>query len=141
MSKDSYGSHPHRTANLDLSMLSQGDLQRLKDEIIERSRQSVDPHSRGFSPLMMATDDDPFQSIDDMTSRDWMESIDRIVTAISSGATRIGLSVVAAGSAIAASSILAASASSGIGLATLAIAGASGLLFAVSAAISAVRRE
>jgi hypothetical protein len=138
MSRRSDEPAPFRPQGLDLSTLSADEIHQLRDAIVDRARQTVDPHGTGFDMRMMGTDDDLFTT-DDMTMADWWTWVERVATAVSEGATRVGIGVIAAGGAIAASHMFGSPEGSRYASLTLGVSGAFALWFVASAAISATR--
>lgn len=88
----------------------------------------------------MTTDDELFNT-DDMTINDWWTWVERLSWAISDGATRVGIGLIAAGGAIAAAQMFGSPAGSQYAGLTLSVSGGFALWFVVSAAMSAVRRR
>ena len=140
MSRDTYASHPLRTKDLDLSRLSPDDMRELREAIMARARTFVDPNGIGFDAVMKASDDgDPYFNTDDVTFRDWWDWVQQVVRVIGEGSTRVGLGVMAAGGAIAASHMYTSQLGSQYAGLTLAVSAVLGTWFVVSAAVSAVR--
>jgi hypothetical protein len=139
MSRDSYASHPLREIAPDLSKMSQEELDKLRDMVMERARNTMDPNGLGLDVLMQTTDDSSWFSTDDVSFRDWMDWVQQTIRVISDSATRIGAGILAAGGAVAASNLYATEAGSRFAGATLALSAAFGLWFVASAVGSALR--
>lgn len=118
---------------------TRADLDDLKDKILAGARKKVDPDGVGFDALMMTTDDGDFFSTDDVTFGEWWTWVERVSSVISQAASRLGLGIMAAGSAIAAAQMFNSQAGAQYGKATLAVSGLLGGWFVVSAVISSVR--
>jgi hypothetical protein len=126
---------------LDLSELTADEMRQLREQIMARARQFVDPNGIGFDALMQdASDDgDPYFTTDDVTFRDWWDWVQQIVRVIGEGSTRVGLGVMAAGGAIAASHLYTTESGSRYGGIALGVSAVFAAWFVVSAALSAVR--
>jgi len=141
MSRNTNGSDPLRPEGLDLSKLSTDEIHKLKDAILERARKTVDPAGTGFDMLMMTTDDGDFFPTDDITIKDWWNWIERVINVISVASTRLGVGVIAAGGAIAASHMFGSEGGSHYARITLGVSAVFALWFVVSAGLAVIRRR
>jgi hypothetical protein len=138
MSQHSNEHASFRPEGLDLSTLSADEIHRLRDAIVDRARKAVDPQGTGFDMRMMATDDGGFDT-DDVTFADWWTWVERMATVISEAATRVGLALIVAGGAIAASHLYGSADGGRYAGLTLGVSGVFALWFVVSAIVSAMR--
>lgn len=100
------------------------ELNRIREAIMERARQTVDPEGTGFDAVMMASDDGSFFNTDEEDPRDWMNWL---INVISLASQRVSLAVASAGFAIAGSVMAGNDRTAGWGQAGLAVA----VIFAV----------
>ena len=115
-------------SNRDLSKLSSEEIHRLKDTIIEQARRKVDPEETGFDARMSFSD---FQTDD--WAENWWEWLERVSRAISDGATRIGLGVMAGAGVIGAAQLFNSEGGSHYATIVLGVSGLFALWFAASA--------
>ena len=100
------------------------ELESVRKAIWARARQTVDPQGTGFDPFVMSTDDSSTFLTDDMSFKDWLDWVQQIASLISLASARIGLGIIAAGGAIAASNMFGNPAAAGYATATLAVSAA-----------------
>jgi hypothetical protein len=124
---------------MDLSKMSVEELDRLREEILKRARKTVDPEGTGFDPLMMSTDDSGVFSTDDVTFADWLDWVQQGMRTIVDASVNVGISVIAAGGAIAASQMFATERGWAYAGTTLAVSGAFAAWFVVGSLASRLR--
>jgi hypothetical protein len=135
MSRKVYESEPLRTNDLDLS--SRTERLRIRKALFERARKSVDPDQTGFDAVMV-TDDSDFFPTDE---GDYLDLIDPVINVLFDGAVRLGIAVIAAGVAIAASQMFGSPAGTAYAVPTLLVSGGFAVWFVVSAVAGANRRK
>jgi hypothetical protein len=104
--------------------LSEADFERLdrvRAEIVDRARRTVDPEGTGLDVMMMASDDGSFFGPTEDMLEDWR---DRIIDVISITGRRVSLAILAAGFAVAGAALTRDGAVSGYGQASMVAAGA-----------------
>jgi hypothetical protein len=117
---------------LDLTQLSGEEILQLRDSIMARARRTVDPDERGFDPLMMSEEGSDFFGSEDLSSRfGWNWNI-QVVDAFSRASRRLGLAVISAGTAIAASNMFASPAAAPFARITLALSAIFGAWFVMA---------
>ena len=135
MSRQSSGSDPLRTPDLDLS--SPEERLRIRKALLARARKTVDPGQTGFDAVM-ATDDPDFFPTDE---GDYLDLIDPVINVLFNGAVRVSIAIIAAGGAIASSHMFGSTAGSAYAVPTLLVSVAFAAWFVVSSVAGAGRRR
>jgi hypothetical protein len=135
MSRDTAEREMLGRADQDLSKLSAEGIYKLRDELIEQARRKVDPNGTGFDARMSIHDEFPWA--DD--GRRFLEAFEAVIWIVTQGLTRLGLCIIAAGGAIAASLMFGNEAGSHYAGATLLVSLLFAIWFAISAAVATFR--